>query len=124
MSDQNWRFFKRDELQCRFTQECEMNEDFMQKVIILRERFDRPMRISSAFRHSTHPAERSKQKPGWHNAGRALDCLVSGTDAWQLVRYATEMGMSVGINQRSDIPHSKRFIHIDDRPAPQMIWSY
>ena len=126
MQEQNWPFFKRDELKCRFTNECAMSPEFMTKVVMLRNRFGKPMVVTSAYRHIDHPAEKSKiakgKKAGWHNAGRAIDILVCGTDAWQLVRYATEMGLSIGINQRG--LHAQRYIHIDDRPPPQMIWSY
>ncbi len=126
MDDQNWPHFSQAELACKFTGSCHMDPIYMSKLEMLRERFGKPMRISSAFRHLDHPAEKSKtakgKPPGWHSKGRAVDVLVSGTDAWQLVRYATEMGLSVGISQRG--PHEHRFVHIDDRPAPQMIWSY
>ena len=42
-----WDFFSIDELKCSGTDECEMDEEFMEKLVTLRKEFNEPMIISS-----------------------------------------------------------------------------
>ena len=123
MSDRDYPFFKRQELACKYSNECEMDEGFMEKLVELRKKFNKPMRISSAYRSKElHPIEKAKLHPGYHARGMAADVLLWGPDAWELVNLATSMGMSVGIMQKGAI--ESRFIHVDSRTNPQTIWSY
>ena len=46
-----WEYFSTDELKCWGTDECDMNEDFMNKLVSLRKEFNEPMDISSGYRH-------------------------------------------------------------------------
>ena len=52
--------FKRKELQCSFSGECQMQDWFMEKLEALRMDYNRPMRLSSAYRSIEHPRERTK----------------------------------------------------------------
>jgi uncharacterized protein YcbK (DUF882 family) len=115
--------FSRDELACRHTDICLMEESFLQKLEAIREEYGKPMRITSAFRDETHPAQARKSNPkmGYHTKGRAVDVLIRGTDAVILLEIALKHGMrGIGINQKGG---SGRFLHFDDRDE-YMIWSY
>ena len=47
---QDWEYFSYDELKCTCCDEAPMRDDFMHMLIAIREEFDRPMIITSAFR--------------------------------------------------------------------------
>ena len=79
----------------------------------IREEFGRPMRISSGYRSPEHSAERNKKfGPGAHSHGLAVDILVHGDTAKELVKIALDQGvMGLGLKQHG--PHEKRFVHMD-----------
>jgi len=118
--------FSREELACSFTNSCAMDAATIEKLEALREEFGKPMRLSSAYRDPIlHPRERTKPNgPGMHGQGKAIDVLVYGADAIQLLELALKHGFSgIGVNQRNDF--SQRFIHLDTRnPEKSAIWSY
>jgi zinc D-Ala-D-Ala carboxypeptidase len=114
------QYFKPHELACRHTGLCQMNAEFMAKLDRLREAYGKPMRLSSAYRHPSHPSEAAKRVPGLHTQGRAVDVLVAGSDAYALVKLALAHGFGgIGVSQSGDA----RFIHLDNREIPT-IWSY
>jgi zinc D-Ala-D-Ala carboxypeptidase len=103
----------------------EMNEEFMKKLIALRERLDFPFVISSAYRCLSYNARISQAKNSAHTTGRAVDIVVRGEKALQVVKEAIALGFTgIGVKQK-DIG---RFIHLDDLQAPDYprpsIWSY
>lgn len=100
-----------------------MQQDFLDLLESIRILYRRPMRLSSAYRHPTkHPVEAKKAVPGMHAQGRAVDVLVHGSDAMELIAIALMQGMrGLGVSQKG--PHASRFIHLDDRDT-LMIWSY
>jgi|DEB0MinimDraft_6_1074348.scaffolds.fasta_scaffold47763_3 zinc D-Ala-D-Ala carboxypeptidase len=118
--------FKRKELQCSFSGECQMQDWFMEKLEALRMDYNRPMRLSSAFRSIEHPRERTKPggKGGRHTQGVAVDCLVYGEDALDLISLALKHGFNgIGVSQKGDF--NSRFIHLDIRQeSSPAIWSY
>ena len=124
----NWEFFTEQEMQCRGTGECDMNERFMSKLIELRKKFNEPMIITSGYRHPAHNMAIGGARYSAHTKGRAVDVSITGKEAYRLVRLAFDAGMTgIGVAQRG--PIIKRFIHIDDledsdeNPRP-LIWSY
>ena len=105
-----------------------MDEEFMHKIDALREELGFPFKISSAYRCSKHPVEIRKKKPGAHNAGKAVDIVVNGQKAIQLLDAGIKAGMTgLGVSQKGNV--ASRFIHLDNleasgsRPRP-WIWSY
>ena len=119
-------YFTADEMKCSHTGLEMMDPDFMQQLTLLREAWDKPMVITSAYRHDTHPIEARKAKPGAHTTGRAVDIAVQGEDALNLLELILIHDFTgVGIQQKG----SGRFIHIDNLqgqegwPRPT-IWSY
>ena len=45
-----WEYFTVDELKCKGTDECQMDEQFMIQLEVLRQEFNEPMIISSGYR--------------------------------------------------------------------------
>ena len=114
--------FNRTELTCTHTGLCRMDPCFMEVLEDVRRIYDKPMVLSSAYRELSHPVEARKSAPGMHALGRAVDVLVSGSDAQVLLGILcnhVKVG-GVGINQKGA---SGRFIHLDNRETPAT-WSY
>lgn len=121
-----WNNFPRSEMQCSHTGRCEMLPSFMDRLQSLRDEFNKPMVITSAYRDRLHPAEFGKDHLGTHAMGCAVDVRVRGADALRLVELAIKHGFTgIGVKQNRE----NRFIHLDDsqsrswRPRPH-IWSY
>lgn len=118
--------FTVDELRCSHTGECEMNKKFMAKLQALRTEYGKPIIISSGYRHPTHPVEASKNKPGEHTLGKAVDIPVSRQDAFKLLELAFKHGFTrFGISQKGN----SRFLHLgtateEDGFLSLTIWSY
>ncbi len=128
MSESNWEFFSREELACRGTGECNMDENFMEKLVTLRTAYDNPMILSSAYRSPEHNANIGGAKNSPHIYGKAVDVLCYGRDAYNLLSLALQLGFTgIGISQKGDV--SKRFIHIDTMERSDIhmrptLWSY
>ena len=120
-------YFSEDELRCKGTDECSMNDSFMEKLINIRSELDRPMIINSGYRHPAHNSAIGGVKASPHVFGRAVDIAAIGEVAYEIVRLAMKNGMTgIGVAQRGS--HDRRFIHLDDmssdtHPRP-WIWSY
>ena len=114
--------FSASEFVCQHTGEHGMKAKFLDELQAIRDAFGKPMRITSGYRHPSHPIEAAKEKPGTHASGVACDVAVGpGADVHRLVEIAIRHGMTgIGISQKSGSP---RFVHLDmcDRVA---IWSY
>ena len=130
MSDNkdSWKYFTKEELSCKGTDECFMNEEFMKQLHRLREDYARPMTITSGYRDVAYNTVIGGSPNSAHILGQAVDVAVSGNLAYDLIRMAMLHGFTgIGVAQRG--PHNKRFIHIDNivnsdtSPRPT-IWSY
>jgi len=124
----SYKYFTEDELRCSHCGINNMNNLFMQRIVMLRELLGFPFVVTSAYRCKNHPIEVRKDSPGAHTTGQALDIHVYGNNAHRLLDAALRAGFSgVGISQKGE--HLKRFIHLDnlstsdDRPRPT-VWSY
>jgi zinc D-Ala-D-Ala carboxypeptidase len=115
--------FSEEEFRCKHTGLCEMQPATMARIQRLRTLYGKPLRVTSGYRHSTHPVEAAKPAPGVHTQGRAVDLAVEGVDAFQVVRLALRLGFTgIGVQQKGP----GRFIHLDDSPGPlrPRVWSY
>ena len=126
--DMTWEYFTHEELACKGSGECNMDFDFMEKLIFLREAYNKPMYISSAYRSREHNEKVGGAPNSPHTLGKAVDILVSGKDAYRVIDLALKLGFTgIGVSQKG--PHDKRFIHLDtmknspSSPRPT-IWSY
>lgn len=118
--------FGESEFRCRHTGRCEMDREFMRRLQALRTEYGKPLFITSGYRHTSHPVESRKGRPGAHTFGRAADIQASHEDALTILEMGFHYGFTgFGIQQKG----SGRFIHLDDmpgavgRPRPT-IWSY
>jgi len=120
-----------EEFECRCgCAQMGMDHDFLQTLQDVRTSYGRVMNVSSGYRCAAHPIEARKiergGKPGSHYSGKAVDILVSGEAALELLRVALAHPdvTGIGVNQKG--PHSSRFIHIDTITEPNRptIWSY
>lgn len=120
-----YKYFTTDELKCKHTGECDMDNDFMKSIETIREECGFLFHVSSAFRSVQHPVEAAKNTSGAHTTGKAMDILVYGDKAYWLIKFALLEGIPrIGISQTGKI--KKRFIHLDTdttKPSP-IIWSY
>lgn len=119
-------YFTSEEMACRHTGLEKMDPEFMELLTDLRVAYAKPMRVTSAYRHPTHPAEAKKSVSGAHSTGKAVDIAVDRGDAWELVHLAMAMGFQgIGVQQKG----SGRFIHLDmctekEGKVRPTIWSY
>ena len=123
-----WEYFTVDELKCKGTDECHMDEQFMIQLEALRHEFNEPMIISSGYRSVGYNTTIGGASNSPHLHGKAVDVVISGKKAYRLIKLAIQHGFSgIGVSQRG--AHGKRFIHIDTmensdtHPRP-WIWSY
>ena len=125
----SWDNFTYEEFACKHCGENEMKTMAIDDVQTLRTRCGFPFIITSGYRCKDHPIEKSKNTPGPHNTGLALDIAVSGQHALLVVATAIEEAIwtGFGINQKGNI--DDRFIHLDqceegpNRSRP-WIWTY
>lgn len=127
---ENWdkyENFNEREFSCSHTGKVRMLEDFVDVLQAIRNAYSKPIVISSAYRHPTHPIEIEKNRPGEHSFGAAVDVLCSGKDALEILFYAQNFGIKrIGVNQKGN--HASRFIHLGwgdkELTYPEAIWSY
>lgn len=126
-----WPKFTWEEFRCKHTSLCYVDETFLDLLTLTRHDAGFPMRVSSGFRHSTHPIEAAKALPGAHFLGKAADIDLDdmhGGGIWELVYAAKRRFTGVGI--RADRTGKPRLLHLDNvqpgelhfyRPA---LWTY
>lgn len=122
------KYFSEAEMRCKCgCGRADMSPGFMFKLDSLRERYGKPLIVTSGFRCAEHNLKVSETgSAGPHTTGRAVDFAVGGPDAIRLLSLALAGGFNgFGINQKG----ASRFIHLDDLtnemlfPRPS-IWSY
>jgi uncharacterized protein YcbK (DUF882 family) len=121
----NWvdyPYFTKAEFDCKHTGKNEMQPEFMAKLQLLREKYGRPMIVTSGYRHWTHPVEARKgHTTGEHTRGTCADiACTSGAERYKIIQLALQLGFPrIGI--------AKTFIHLGiggaGLPSPT-IWDY
>ena len=127
----SWPHFTYRELQCKcygeFCNGGDMDDEFMEKLEKIRTTFGRPMRVTSGFRcpeyNNRHAAT---GLTGPHTTGKAIDILISGREAFDLLWIIMNQDYMRGLGFNQKGPHASRYMHIDSlreglRP---WIWSY
>lgn len=129
---QTYRYFTSEELGCKhcieegITDSHEnMDEGFMENIVMLREKLAFPFIVTSAYRCPNHPIEARKSSPGAHSTGKAIDIHVTRKRAHRLLKEAMAMGfIGIGVSQKGN--DDSKFIHLDmwyEGPRPN-VWSY
>jgi len=114
--------FKESEFKCSATGKCQMQPELLDRLQALRSELGKPLTITSGYRDKTHPIEAAKPVPGYHARGMAADIACGANQAYTLVALALKHGFTgIGISQKSSLP---RFIHLDIREGPPLIYSY
>lgn len=124
-----WKYFTPREMACRGDGSIQVDENFMDRLELLRSNLGFPLKVSSGYRSPAYNATVSDTGEGGpHTTGHAVDILATGLAAFSIVREALKLGFTgVGVSQRGD--RSQRFVHLDDIandnaiPRPT-IWSY
>tara|TARA_R100001082_G_C4351326_1_gene154679 strand:+ start:630 stop:1028 length:399 start_codon:yes stop_codon:yes gene_type:complete len=128
-----WKSFTKEELSCTgacpscFGTDENMNVEFMNKVEELKKLCSFSFKIKSGYRCPYRNNEISKTGlNGPHTTGKAIDILVSGTEAYLVLMLALQLGFTgIGIHQKG--PKKERHIHLDwgisDKERPK-IWTY
>ena len=117
-------YFSEAEFQCKHTGMCKMQLEFMDKLWAIRLEFGKPLKISSGYRHPTHPIEAKKgSSTGEHTTGLCCDVAIQGAEALRLLDIALQHGITrIGVQQKG----AGRFIHLGISPkhTNPTIWSY
>ena len=115
--------FSEAEFTCSHTGKCEMQASFMEKLQQLRTEYGKAMKVTSSYRHETHPVEAKKDRPGIHTMGLAADIACGGSDAYHILQIAFKLGFTgIGVAQSG----RRRFLHLDtyNKPPRSNVWSY
>lgn len=114
--------FSKAEFDCKHTGLNEMQHEFMLRLQAIRTEYEKPMIITSGYRHPTHPVEARKlHSNGEHTTGNCADVAChNGADRYRLVTIALANGITrIGI--------AKTFLHlgIGGPGLPnRVIWDY
>jgi hypothetical protein len=110
-------YFSHKELACRSTGIVKLADGFLERLIQLREEYNRPMKVNSCCRSASynryvggHPRSlHVYDYPAHETEGTcAIDIKMhTGFDKGELVNVAWRLGWSVGVH--------KSFIHLDQR---------
>lgn len=114
--------FSASEFDCKHTGRNEMKTEFMDRLQALRTAYGKPMKITSGYRHPSHPVEARKgHSNGEHTRGMCADiACASGSERYELVYLALSHGFHrIGI--------AKTFLHLGlggpGLPS-NVIWEY
>ena len=106
-----WPNFTFNELKCKHTGACVLDEVFLDRLQDLRDAAG-PLVITSAYRSTAHPVEAKKTSPGTHTMGRAVDIRCRGEVAYKILSVALTLGFTgIGVSQEGS---DGRFLHLDD----------
>ena len=119
MADEG-KYFSRKELQCPCgCNQCDMDDMFLERLDMLRYRFNQPIRLNSAYRCEKHNESVGGVPNSSHTKGLAVDIRAGTQEKYFILKHALALGFQgVGI--------AKTFIHLDDKlesPRPN-VWTY
>ena len=122
----NWDFknFSQEEFACKHTGANGISLELVDKLQLMRDLYKKPIIVTSGYRSPEHPIEKSKDKPGVHTEGLAVDISCEKGDAYELLGLALQLDFTgIGVNQKGN----GRFLHLDiskDRKSRPTVWSY
>ena len=122
--DVSWPFFSHGELMCHCGKcgRADMDPGFMEWLVRVREEFDEPMVLTSAFRCPDWNERVSHTgRDGPHTTGKAVDVAIAGPAARRLMEVAIERGVK-GIGVKQTGRWGSRFLHLD--LLGYRVWSY
>lgn len=104
--------FKVKEFRCKDgSDKILIDTDFVtNKLQKIREHFDAPVTINSAYRTESYNKKVGGAKSSYHMKGQAFDIVVKGHTPLEVARFAQTIGIT-GIIQYN------KFVHVDSRPT-------
>lgn len=110
--------FSAEELQCPCCRGLVVVPSFVDFLESVRKSYNRPMRISSAYRCEKHNRAVGGSVTSAHLSGRAVDVVVdSSLERIELIKAATRHDVrGLGL--------AKNFIHLDTLPSRTAAWFY
>ena len=126
-TEKRWEFFSEDELRCKGTDEINMDEEFMKKLIALRRELNQYMKIISGYMHIAYGDVIGTTRDSPHLLGKAVDIACHGKKAYNIIRIGIENGFTgIGVKQHGE--KEDRFVHLDTMKNGEisrpMFWSY
>tara|TARA_B110000879_G_scaffold163495_1_gene211154 strand:+ start:255 stop:599 length:345 start_codon:yes stop_codon:yes gene_type:complete len=112
------KYFTIEEFNCTHTGKNEMDNDFLEKLDLLRSACGFSFTVSSGYRDITHPNEIKKEVGGTHTNGIAADIRVrGGVQRKRIIEEALRLGFTgIGV--------AKTFVHVDTRRTVPVLWVY
>lgn len=102
-----------------------MNQQLVNMLDALRDKFGQPIKINSSWRDPAHNAEVGGVADSSHMKGCAVDVeVLPGAFVYDLVAQAIQVGFNgIGINKKTGTPTG--FVHLEVRPfIDRAIWTY
>lgn len=117
------KHFKISEFACNCgCKRADMYQPFLIAIDGLRGELGFPFVISSGFRCVKHNEAVGGAGGSLHMRGMAADVLCDARQAYQILSASPRWGFTgIGISQKGD---GKRFVHLDNRSGPAVMWSY
>lgn len=123
-------FFKVEEFKCKCGK-CDLPEGVPSDELIdilceIRNHFDKPLIINSAYRCSEHNAKVGGAKQSQHTIGSAADFTIKGIPTEEVYKYVIQvygerpLGIAVKRNKEDVF---KGFVHLDTR-GKKARWEY
>ena len=113
------KYFKTTEFDSPDLKDSGENMDVKTVLMLdcLREKYGKPIIISSGFRTKEYNSKIGGAKNSWHLRGRAVDIpCTSLSDRFNLVKYALEIGFT-------GIEIADKHIHLDTRDTTPVIFT-
>jgi len=122
-----WRYFTRAEFACRHCGRNLIADEFVTLLDELRHQAGFPLTVSSGYRCPVYNNQVSTTGyDGPHTTGHAADLTLSRHRAWDVLRFAPDLGFTgIGVQQKG----GGRYLHLDTLTEPghaprPTVWSY
>lgn len=124
------KYFKEDEFKCKCGK-CELppnvpSDQLVDLLCEIREQFEAPIHINSAYRCPTHNAKVGGAKTSQHTIGSAVDFVVKGVKTEEVYNFVLEkwgeepLGIAIKNNPNDEYAG---FVHLDTR-GKKARWEY
>lgn len=120
--------FTAEEMACKHCKAEGIRSEIMDILQSIRNEIAQPIFVSSGYRCPQHPVEITKDKPGEHTHGMAVDIICHGVRALDIMKLAQQKDIRrIGIHQKGN-PNG-RFLHLGiadkyNLDFPVAVWTY
>lgn len=124
------KYFKINEFKCKCGK-CELPNDFPSDELVenletIREYFDKPLIINSAYRCKEHNDKVGGSPNSQHVKGKAVDFTIKGVKTKDVYSYVIRKfgDYNYGIAIKNSPDEYKGFVHLDVRGDKKARWEY